>query len=428
MTRPLPARLGRAAVVAALVTAPCAAIPAPAAAQDTTRAIPADSLRDRLRRLEEELALLRDQLATEAASGVQTATRVRAEIFGRVLTNGFHNSAAVNNADVPLFVLPSGTGRGGLGATIRQTSLGVSVAVERVLGGTFVGELHADFFGGQQPSTGGRHFPLPRIRTAHGRVRWARGELLVGQASPLVAEVDPVSLASFGTPGFTAAGNLWLWVPQLRGTVELGTPAGLALQGAVLAPTTGDAVPPFDTGHDAAEQSSRPALQLRVRSRWGEDDRAGEIGVGVHRGWLRLEDGRRATSEAVVASAVVPLGALVTVRGEAYAGQALRGLGGGGIGQNVSAAGRAVRDRGGWAQLDVRPSPVWQLGGGCGVADPRDADVPAGRRRNTACATHLLVRPGGPLVAGVEYRRLATRHADGTARNHHVNVAVGFEF
>lgn len=411
-----------------------AARSAPAAAQDTTRTTPLDSLRERLRRVEEELALLREQLAVEAASGVQTASRVRAELFGRVLTNGFHNSAAVNNADVPLFVLPRGApdvGRGGLGASIRQTSLGVSVSVERVLGGTFVGELHADFFGGQQPSTGGRHFPLPRIRTAHGSVRWARGELLAGQAPPLVAPEDPVSLASFGTPGFTAAGNLWLWVPQLRGTVELGTPARLALQGAVLAPTTGDPALPFDTGLDPAEQSSRPALQLRLRSRWGEDDRAGELGVGVHRAWLRREDGSRLASEAAVATVVLPLAPLVptaTLRGEAYVGQALRGLGGGGIGQNVTAAGRAVRDRGGWAQLDVRPSSLLQLGGGCGVADPRDADVPAGRRRNTACAAFLLTRPGGPIVAGLEYRRLSTRYAAGTARNHHVNVAVGFEF
>ena len=414
-----------------LTAAAGVALPAAAAAQDTTRAIPADSLRERLRRLEEELALLRDQLAVEAASGVQTASRVRAEIFGRVLTNGFHNSAAVNNADVPLFVLPpgdAGPARGGLGATIRQTSLGVSVAVERVLGGTFVGELHTDFFGGQQPSTGGRHFPLPRIRTAHGRVRWARGELLVGQASPLVAEVDPVSLASFGTPGFTAAGNLWLWVPQLRGTLELGTPARLAVQGAVLAPTTGDAVPPFDTGHDAAEQSSRPALQLRVRTRWGEDDSAGELGVGVHRGWLRLPDGRRVTSEAVVGTAVVPLGPLATLRGEAYAGQAVRGLGGGGIGQNVTATGEAVEDRGGWAQLDVRPSPLWQLGAGWGVGDPRGTALPAGRLHNEVRSAHLLVRPGGPIVAGVEYRWLRTRHDVGRAHDHHLNLAVGFEF
>lgn len=434
MPRPTP--FHRAASVACSILLALAAPAAAAAAQESTRTpgtppAPGDTtleaMRARLDGAEAALALLREQLGTQAEQAVQTSSRVRAEIFGRVLMNGFHNEAAVNNADVPLFVLP-GDGPGGVGATIRQTSLGVTVAVERVLGGDFVGELHADFFGGQLPSTGGRHFPLPRIRTAHGTLQWACGSLLVGQAAPLVAAVDPAGLASFGTPGFTAAGNLWLWVPQLRGTVELGTAARLGLQAAVLAPTTGDAAPPFDTGLDPAEQSGRPALQLRLRSAWGEGDIAGEVGVGVHRGWLRRADGSRLASEAVVATAVVPVGAHVVLRGEAYAGRALRGLGGGGIGQNLTTAGEAVRDRGGWAQLELRPSTRLSLGAGCGVADPRDADLPAGRERNAVCATHLLLRPAEGLVAAVEYRRLSTRYAEGAARSGHLNLAMGFEF
>src|SRR5678816_3956736 len=80
------------------------------AAQDTTRSTPAslDSLAERLRRAEEAIALLREQMATQAESQVQSASRVHVELFGRVLVNGFHNSDSTNNSDVPQFAAPSG--------------------------------------------------------------------------------------------------------------------------------------------------------------------------------------------------------------------------------------------------------------------------------------------------------------------------------
>ena len=408
----------------------CVLATVPASAQDTTRArAEADSILERLRAAEEAIALLRQQMEAEAAASVQAATRVKIELFGRVLMNAFSNSAPVNNADVPLFVLPAGDE--GASATVRQSSLGVAVDVSDVLGGSFAGDIHMDFFGGQQPSTGGRHFPLLRIRTARAFVRWQRTELMVGQEVPLVVGLNPESVASFGTPGFVAAGNLWLWLPQVRGTLELGTPLRLAVQGAVLAPASGDPFGPFDTGIDQAEQTKRPYVQGRLRAAWGEDDGGrgrGEIGIGVHRGWLRRPDGTRLTSSAVAADASIHLGQRVELLAEFYDGRALRGLGGGGIGQNITTGGEAVEDRGGWAQLNIRPDPRFTFGAGCGVADPEDADLPAGRQRNAACEGHLIVRPGGPVFAGLEFRRLRTRYPAGTVANDHLNVAAGFEF
>jgi hypothetical protein len=408
----------------------CAILTGSASAQDTTRTDSAraatDSILERLQRAEEAIALLRDQLAAEAATAVQSASRVRLELFGRVLMNAFSNSAPVNNSDVPLFVLP--TGERGASASVRQSSLGVAIDVSDVLGGTFAGDVHMDFFGGQQPSTGGRHFPLLRIRTARAFLRWNRGEVLVGQEVPLIAGLNPESVASFGTPGFVAAGNLWLWLPQVRGTLELGTPLQLAIQGAVLAPTTGDPANLFDTGVDPAEQTRRPYLQGRVRAAWGSDIARGQIGVGVHRGWFRRADGVRLTSSGVAMDATIPIGTMVELRAEAYDGKGLRGLGGAGIGQLVTTDGNPVEDRGGWAQLNVRPSARFELGGGCGVGDPDDAALPAGRLRNLSCEGHVITHPGGPVVAGLEFRRLRTRYPTETITNNHVNLAMGFEF
>jgi hypothetical protein len=68
------------------------------------------------------------------------------------------------------------------------------------------------------------------------------------------------------------------------------------------------------------------------------------------------------------------------------------------------------------------------MGAGCGVGDPDDDNLPAARLRNLACEGHVTARPGGPLLAGIEYRRLRTTYASGPASASHVNLAAGFEF
>jgi len=398
-----------------------------AAGQDSTRALSPDSLSERLRRAEEAITLLRAQMATESESKVQSGARVQVDLFGRVLMNALINSARVNNVDVPQFAV-AGVGEGAT-ATIRQTSFGVGVHVPHVLGGALEGEMLTDFFGGQQSSVGGRHFPLLRLRLAKGELRWDRAELLFGQDVPLVAGLNPQSVASFGTPEFATAGNLWLWIPQLRGTWVLSPKGGVAVQGALLAPGTGDAVGGFDTGFDEAERSRRPYVQGRVRVRVGSGERQGEIGAGVHRGWLRRASGALVVSRAVALDAKIPLGPYVEMRGEYYSGQALRGLGGGGIGQNLTTDSVAVRDRGGWWQAILRPNALWSVAAGCGVSDPRDTPpLPAQRLRNRACSSEFTVRPGGPLLFSLGWRSHATRYPSGTVHNTHLNLAAGFEF
>ncbi len=419
-------------MIAMLASGPGAAH---ALAQDTTQTPPADSitLEERLRQAEEAIELLRQQLGMQAEAGVSTASRVALELSGRVLMNAFSNTRRVNNADVPSVVLPdlaAGSPRsGGAGATIRQTSLGAAVTVDEVLGGTVIGDLEVDFYGGQLGAGGGRTFPLLRVRTARIMLRRPGLELLAGQETPLISGLNPVTFASLGSPGFAAAGNLWFWIPQLRATVETGGPVRFGVQGAVLAPMTGEAVGTFDTDVDPGERSRRPYLQARLRARWGEDAvTGGEIGCGVHKGWLSLAGDTLHSTDAIACDYRVPFWRL-ELRGEVYDGQALRGLGGGGAGQNLTSTGRPLEDRGGWAQLNVRLSPALIAGAGCGASDPDDSELPpGGRLRNAACAAHVSVRPGGPIVIGAEYRRIESKYATGSFANDHLNLAFGLEY
>ena len=413
---------------------------------DSARAVQ-DSLAARLERAEEAIELLRQQLAAQSESEVRTVSRLSLELTGRALVNAFANSGRVNTADVPQFVFADGPAfpppedfpRGSLGLSARQTTLGLIVSVASILGGELIGDVHADFFSVQQPGSGGRIAPTVRLRTLKAVVRWPKAELLVGQEVPLVLGLNPVSTASIGTPTFATAGNLWLWLPQIRATVETGGRLRLGLQGAILAPNSGDPIAGTnrDRDVDIAERSRRPFVQGRVRAQWGSEERLGELGLGVHGGWFAravTAGGRDDMHEswAVAADLLAPLGPL-SIRAEVYRGKLLRGLGGGGIGQNFDVGGTPLLDRGGWAQLDLRVHAAASLGGGCGVDDPRTVGPATGalRTRNVACEAHLLVRPGGPLLVGLEARRMETTWVAAVQRkfrSDHLNLAVGFEF
>ncbi|HZI20989.1 MAG TPA: hypothetical protein VFD76_00685 [Gemmatimonadales bacterium] len=359
------------------------------------------------------------------------AAKRTVELTGFVLVNGFFTNARVNNSDVPQFAdsLPPASAGGG---TIRQSRLGVLVTDPDVLHGSFAGEVDVDFFGGQQPSTGGRTFPLLRLRRAVGTVSWSSLQVMFGQESPLVAERSPRSLASVGFPDFAGAGNLWLWLPQFRATLEQGYTLRLAEQVAVLAPSAGTAQGLFNTQPDSAERARRPFVEGRVRLGWGPTDDPSEVAIGGHLGWLASGD-TLFQSRAVTADARVKIG-VVEVLGEAFTGRALAGLGGGGIGQNLGPTGAVVRTKGGWGQLNVRPRREVTLGGGCGIDDPDDRDLTdlagnlRGRLKNFVCEGHVHLAPPGPLMFGFEFRRLETTYPSGKFTANHINVAAGYRF
>ncbi len=389
-----------------------------------------DSLQLRLEDAEAMLQMLQQQLATEAESGLRTRSRVGFELSGRVLMNVFSNNKETNNADVPMYrkQVPDGSLKGGMGMSIRQTVIGGANTVHDVLGGTFTGDIDVDFFGGQVPSPGGRTFPLMRIRTARGILDWGNAELLIGQEQPLVANLNPVSLASVGAPNFSYAGNLWLWLPQIRYGIRSEGALRFGAQVAALAPTSAEPAAFFATGFDAAERTNTPFLQGRLHLGWGEEDRAAEIGVGVHYGKVNDNAGEAQTSSAITADFVVPFLSRFELLGEAFTGQMLSGLGGGGIGYNFGADSLTpLRTIGGWVQLNYDVTPRLLVGAGFGLDDPNDDDSPM-LLRNATTEAHLHWRPAGPLVMGVEWRSTKTRYAASNYPNTHLNLAFGFEF
>lgn len=395
------------------------------------RAQPAqDSLLARLRRAEAAIETLQKQVAEQAESGVKTTDGSKVMLTWRVALNAFGNSRRVNNVDDPQFVLvdpASGIAKRGGGMTMRHTRLVVALNGGERFGGRAAGSIDVDFYGGQVASSGGRHFPLIRLRTAAATVWWKRAELLIGQEAPLVSMLNPETPAAIGTPLFATAGNLWLWLPQARFTVFDSDRKRFGLQGAVLAPTSGDAAGPHDTDYDLAERSSRPFLQARGFVRFGEFLGGGsEAGCGVHQGWL-VPAASMESSTAVACDLMLALTERLDVRGEYFTGRVLRGLGGGGIGQNFfgAAGDQPVETSGGWAQVNVSPLERVRVGAGCGADHPTGALT---RRRNEACAAHASVRPVGAFSIGGEVRRIRTEYASGRYTNDHVTLALAWGF
>jgi hypothetical protein len=234
-----------------------------------------DSLAARLARAEAAIALLRQQVAIEAQTTVRTRSRLQLELSARIMTHAFLTTGRVNTVDVPQLAVidlasgPPGLATAGsraLGMSVRQSRLGAAVTVDSVLGGVFEGDVELDFFGGLSTGSGDRRlFPEPRLRTARARVRWSRTSLFVGSETPLISDLNPISVASSGVPGFVAAGNLWNWIPQLRLSRDVLVRASgvrVGVQGAVLAPVSGVQFVNESDAVDGAERSGRPYLQV----------------------------------------------------------------------------------------------------------------------------------------------------------------------
>lgn len=420
----------------ALILATLLVTPSVAAAQEP------DSLEARVEFLERMIEILQSQIAEQAGATVAPRVGARVELSGLILLNGFYNDGKPFMDDVPQFVLPQDTGvappvdyrgRGGLSAAVRQTRLSLRAGFDNVAGATLTTELDLDFFGGQHPSSGGRTFPNLRIRRTRAQLDWRNVSVMFGQEAPPIVEINPSSVAAMGYPGFSGAGNLWLWLPQARLRLHTSGPIQFGVEATVLAPSLGEKKPdPMYTEADDAEASGRPFFQGRAVATWGDVDFPGEASIGAHVGWIATPGDTLLRSEALAVSTRFAVNEYVEVRGEAFTGQILRTLGGGGVYQNRDDGGRPVETTGGWAQINVLPNPFVEFGAGYGRDDPTVADpaLPPHKLDNEQWEVHLIWRPA-PLLFGFEFRRMETTHSAaivGRRTNNHLNVALGFEF
>jgi len=322
------------------------ATPPTGAADTATKAIP-DNVATAQVPLEERVSVQERRTAEQAQTKVEAAHKFPIRLDGVLLFNAFANSAngaAEYASDYNLL-----TGPNRVGATVRQTILGLDFEGPRLPGdGSVSGSISMDFYAG----TSDPEYTRFRVRRADISLDWKNRSFSVGQDKPLISPYQPDSLAEVGIPPLAGAGNLWLWLPQARyeERVPLGTNTGLKADVALMqSEETYAAVP---TSLAPRLEAARPALEGRFVF-WHKIDDAKrfEFAPGFHVSTTHVGGNSVGSHIGSLDWLFVPASYL-QVSGTFYKGQNVAGLGALGNGFAIAPNGtvHAVSSTGGWAQ------------------------------------------------------------------------------
>ena len=402
--------------------------------------------------LEEQFELLSGKVDDQYQTKVESASKYRMRLSGIVLLNLFSNIGTVDNIDFPsrAYGRPPGASGGSIGASLRQSQVGLEVFGPRVAGARTTADLQLDLAGGFSRTLNGVNYGLLRLRTGTMRLDWDKTSIVAGQDALFFSPSSPTSFATLAEPALTYAGNLWAWVPQVR--VEhrwsTGEESNLLVQGGLLDPQSGE--PPVFSYYrqpQAGEMSRQPAYGTRVawtHSIFGQPLR---VGAGGYYSRQNYGFGRIVDAWAGMTDWDLPLSHQLSLSGKFYRGRGLGGLGGG-IGRSVLFSGdpsspltevRALNSVGGWAQLKYRPANKVEFNGTFGQDIPYSADMrafPAPQAfgdptliKNQEGFVNVIYRPRSDLLFSAEYRHLKTYTINnGNYQAHHLNLTMGVLF
>ena len=376
--------------------------------------------------------------------------------FGTIYFNAFSNSGGTNNADVPLFASP--TGNANTGASVRQTRLGIRLEGMRVGSANMKAILEADFFGGFPSITIGENFGVVRLRLANARLDWEKTSATFGQDWMPFAPVNPTSLAAAAIPQLAAGGNMWARIPQIKVERKLGS--NLTIQGALLAPQTGDhnTISNFFLQPSSGALSRVPFFQSRIafaETNWLNAKKPGSIGLSGHYGRSKVLTGATSNIKNDIDSFGIaldwsfPVTERISLAGETFFGRNLSGFQGGvfqgynndfayRVGSSLVSGGvRPIRTRGGWTQIGFTlPFLNDRMGiyGSIGIDDPNDEDLVSlshrdWRTRNLTIAADAIYKLTTQFSIGAEFRRFQTNYFYSSRQNaNHVNLAAAYTF
>jgi len=395
-------------------------------------------LEQRVSALEDASTLLSGKVDEQHQDKIESGSKYSVRLSGIVLMNLFSNRGTVDNQDIPSYAAPSpsyGSGSN-LGATLRQSELGLEVFGPEVAGAKTSGSIQFDFSGGFPNTLNGVNYGLMRLRTASMRLDWKDTSLIAGQDNLFFSPLSPASFASLSIPAFGYAGNLWGWIPQVRveHRFNLNNGQEITLQGGILDNLSGE--PPYSQFNrlaQAGENSGQPAYA--VRAAWSETIHGEPLSFGTAAYYARQNWGfnRNVDGWSGMADWNVPIASRLSFSGEFYRGRAIGALGGG-IRQSVLYTGdprdpatrvRGLNSIGGWSQLKFKPVDKLEFNGAFGIDNPlaRDFNGFAGDlslygtalTQNQNALVNFIVRPRSNLLFSAEYRHLQTKQVYGNS-------------
>ncbi len=429
------------------------AAPSPAGPAPFAEATTSADLGTRVQKLEESAQLLGSKVDEQYQTKVETATKYRARLSGIVLMNAFRNMGASDNLDLPDYAQPAAPGSppNSIGATLRQTEIGLEIFGPTLAGAKSSANIQFDFAGGFPATPNGVNFGIARMQTASLRLDWENTSLVAGQDSLFISPLSPTSFASLATPTFAYTGNLWGWTPQIRleHRFNLADQQTLTLQGGVL--DNLDWEPPlggYERTATAGEGSGQPAYAMRTawaRPVFGRPLSFAVAGYYGRQNWSPWNT--KIDAWAGMTDWQIPIVRRLILSGEFYRGRAVGGLGAG-IGQTIVFDGnpsssttsiRGLDSAGGWSQLKFQLTPKLEINGvfaedNVFAGDVRGFATDADNfgqilGRNHGALGNLVYRPRSDLLLSAEFRRLHTFPIyDSDSVTNQINLSLGILF
>lgn len=382
--------------------------------------------------VEERVAVEESRVAELAQTKVEASQRFPIRITGMALFNTFYNTNATSGSEYPTAAAPGGTNSAG--ATFRQTTIGLEYrGSQTVWDGKLRGSVFMDFYGGS-----GRPLDqLVKLRTAQIGIDWKTRSVEVGIEKPLIAPRDPNSLAQVWLSPLSGAGNLWLWIPQVRAEQKLTLGRDTALRAQVAAVQTNETLPsePTDSspyGYTPAYENRRPGLEGRFEFSHGEAHRI-EIAPGFHRSVSHVA-GRSVPSNIFSLDWYLHPIAPFEFSGAFFAGQNVAHLGTGAYSQGYTFFGpyyvRPVHSRGGWAQATLRATERLSFNLFSGEEDDRNRDLLAGGvGKNLAYGANFFYRLAPNVLVSLEASQVRTAYVGGAPQlNNHYDLGLAYLF
>ena len=271
-----------------------------------------------------------------------------------------------------------------------------------------------------------------RLRTATVEMDWKTRSIKLGIDKPIFNPRDPDSLAQVGVSPLTGAGNLWLWMPQIRleQDLSLGTSSGVKAQmGAVETHETN----PYATSDSTIKvEGVRPGLEGRVMA-WHklDDTRRFEIAAGFHASTTHA-GGFSIPSNLVSADWFFNPWQRVEFSGAFFSGQNVSNLGTGAVNQGnyiYYSHAEAINSTGGWGQVTIHTIRRLDFHLFTGQQDYEIADRQGSVTRNLLFGGNLYFRLAPNVLFGPEITQTRTLYlGQGLRINNHYDMALAYLF
>jgi hypothetical protein len=399
--------------------------------------------------------LLNARVEERRQTKVESGSKFRLKLSGIALFNAFDTSGSVDNLDVPGIAVPrvAGNAGGGLGATVRQSIIGLTGIGPEIFGARVSADMQMGFYGGLPSGYTATTSGIANLRIARVRFDWEKTSAIIGLDYPFFSPNIPTTYLSVAVPGFASAGNLWTWTPTIRVEQRFGG-AGwpFKVEVGLLDPSSNIN---YTTNNNLrvpspTERSRIPTYAFRVSYNRKSEERPVSFGVAGVYSPQEYFGGYRLEGWGAITDWKFGLLPRTELSGQFFTGRGIDGFGG--VPENpfplqnpvyynafIAPLVANVGVIGGWTQLKFRVNAENEFNVAAGSGGRKSAalrqifgtgfSTPLIPARNEMIFANYIFRPRSDLVFSAEYRRLRTYEVTGAPdRAGQVGLSVGFLF